>query len=279
MPVGPFAALYGAIMGLYGHLCVGWPLDRLCAPPHTITGTGGGALEAGELVLSIGRERAPPTHYKHIGGSYTMCTGPRPWIPAEGVAAVRLIYTLFGQRIMNTLYFAKPTAWNAAELQELVTSADAAYNARMRPLMPADLVLDTIEAQDLSVEGGPGVLLDVNRVGGVAQPALPGSVTVAVKLSGGFTGRSRRGRIYWPALGEAAVSGNSIGGTTPADIAAAVLAFAQDVIAGSAADTHVVVSYCGNGAWRTSALVTTVTSYSVDPNIDSQRRRLNTRGD
>jgi hypothetical protein len=207
-----------------------------------------------------------------------MCTGDHPFIPAADTAVVRMIYQTPGGEAMNVLHFSNPSGWSSSSLLDLCTAVDDSWETNFRDAASVDITLKEVTAQDVSVEEGAGNSLVVLSSGTAASPVLPSNVTLAISFRSGFAGRSRRGRMFFVGLYEAAVTGDQL----TAGGQAAMIGRAQDFfadIATAVPDTqHVVVSYCHDGAWRTEGLVTPITSYLVDNTTDSMRKRLLGRG-
>jgi len=108
--------------------------------------------------------------------------------------------------------------------------------------------------------------------------SYPGGTTFAIKFSGGLSGRSARGRMYWIQLHTAQISGDQVTSADAAAIVAIVANFFDDVETATGL-THVTTSYCHDGAWRTTANNVPVLNYiATDTNVDSQRKRLAGRG-
>lgn len=207
-----------------------------------------------------------------------MCTGTHPFIPAPDVARVRMVYTSSGQENMNVFYFKGDTPFDAAALSTLADEVHTAWTARFKPLQDGNVTLNYIEATALDSDSAPQVTALVGTGGTLTGTSLPGSVTIAVKFATGNTGRSKRGRMYWIGLTESEIDQNVVTSTFASNLLTAVTGFFDDIITATGY-THVIVSYCGDGAWRTTALITPVLSYLLtDNNIDNQRRRLQGRG-
>lgn len=209
-----------------------------------------------------------------------MCTGTHAFISVPTTAKVELIYEIFSQRIENVLHFKKTEDWSESDCRDLALSIEPAWISTFKPVLStaADLVL--VRVTDLSTEDSFGFETEPSSaaVGAETSPGMPLNVTVASKFTGGRTGRSQRGRAYWPVLTEAKVGGNTLAGGIADECTNTWLDFFAQVSAANHSADPVVVSYCHNGAWRTVAQTTIITSVSTDFNIDSMRRRLNGRG-
>jgi len=209
-----------------------------------------------------------------------MCIGTHPYIPAANTARVDLVYTQFGQTMMNVLYWQFSAQPGLGELTDLLNNIKDAWLTHIDVNTSNTASVTLLRATDLTVEDGVGVEIDpaASMIGARTSEAEPGNVTAAVKFSTGRTGRSFRGRLYHIGLTTDQVVGNGLTGTVPAEIKSGWENFFTAIAGLSPNPNHVIVSLCHNKAWRTVAEVTQVLSYSVDPNIDSQRRRLTGRG-
>ena len=204
---------------------------------------------------------------------------PRPFIPAEGVARLELIYTCFGQVFENVVYLQIDDPWTSTDLTDLNSNAVVSWDARFGPIVSASVTLSKVRSTDQSTFPAPQVESPSTADGELVAGALPGNVTVATKFSGGLTGRSTRGRAYFVGLTAAQVVDNHLAAGVADDINQAWSDFFNDLHATvHGTPIHVVVSYVEDGAWRTTALVTPVIGYTTENNTDSQRRRLTGRG-
>lgn len=207
-----------------------------------------------------------------------MCTGTHAFIPAPNTARVRMVYSLFGQTVMNVFYWQGDAPLIAADLSGLCDEVNTAWAARFKPVQAADVELLYIEATALDTDSSPSVTLPVAVAGTAAGVSFPGGVTFAVKFSGGVSGRSGRGRMFWIQLHTAQISGDQVVSADATAIVGLIASFFDDVETATGL-THVVTSYCHDGAWRATASNTPVITYiATDNNVDSQRRRLAGRG-
>jgi len=110
-----------------------------------------------------------------------------------------------------------------------------------------------------------------SNVGTVVGDALPANCSLAVKLTTGVVGRSRRGRIFITGLSDASATGSVLTATAASQI--------QSLVNG-------IFLYHGPAAcpvnWvvasRKDLALYTITGSSFNTVMDSQRRRLPTRG-
>jgi len=208
-----------------------------------------------------------------------MPTDPRPFIPVPLVCKLELIYDQNGQVCENVVYVRGGDSWSSSDVQELAEEAIVAWDATLGTITNANTTLTMVRTTSMETFPGPQYEAPSAATGAIAGASLPGNVTVATKFSGGVTGRSTRGRAYFVGLAGVDYVGNQLG-TGVADLItdawhdffAAIFASVHN------APQHVVVSFVEDDLWRSEGLVTLVTSYSTENNIDSQRRRLTGRG-
>lgn len=213
-----------------------------------------------------------------------MCTGTHDFIPAENVASLELIYVLDGQRIENRLYILGSAEWTESDIRELAETAETAWTDNLAPIISDQVQLVMCRAKNLSNEFGAVFEHEPTSVvtGDVTGGSMPNNVTLTTKFASGFSGRSRRGRVYTPGIPRVSVGTSAINEVTPVvagQFSSAWGTFFENIVTlVDNATNHVVVSYCAEGEWRTSGLVTPITAYSTNATLDSQRRRLPERG-
>lgn len=154
----------------------------------------------------------------------------------------------------------------------LETFADPGSYPGLKFLMSTDCVLRecTMYAYDAS---GPAVAVgssDGANIAGSGTATKPYQTACVISLRTALAGASRRGRLYWPALG-ASISGNRLQSPTDeATVAGNWRDFMEDVITNWGLTAlglrPVVVS-------ETLATVTPVTNVLVGDVLDTQRRR------
>jgi len=209
-----------------------------------------------------------------------MCTGTHPFIPAPNTVKLELICEVSGQRVENVVYVQSGSGVSESDVRNLAEDAITCWELDFAPIIADAVTLVLTRATDQSSEDSFGFETEPSSpaTGGIANPVMPGNVTVSTKFASGLTGRSQRGRAYWIGLTEAQCVANKIAPGFGLTISAAWASFFTHLFATNAGYIHVVVSYCHNGSWRTTAQVTPVTNYTTNEDIDSMRRRLNHRG-
>jgi hypothetical protein len=200
-----------------------------------------------------------------------------PFVPASGVARVELIFLYQGQRIENVFHIqAQPSGpLPESALDSANTRFDAWWKGSMRGHTTAGAVLQQIEVRDMTVADGLAKIYPclVNCAGTQAGGInMPGNVTVAVKWGTGYAGRSRRGRTFHIGLNGVYSAGNVL--TVGAQTALQIGYDALRTQLNSAGTPLVIYSRVSNYVYRSAALITPVTSCSVEINLDSMRRRL-----
>jgi len=207
-----------------------------------------------------------------------------PFIPVANTAKVAIKYLLYGQEVINTMWFNKGDDWSGEDLNTLAIAVASWVTDELMPLRTVDMTFTGIEARDMSAEGAEGVDLAITPAvaGGTSVAGLPSGVALSIKFLTGLTGRSNRGRNYLAGLFETEVTGNTVLNTTRDAYIAAFEALAS-YLTGLTAD-HVVASLYsgvdteGHPIPRSAGVVHAVTSYALDTFVDSMRRRLTGRG-
>lgn len=133
-------------------------------------------------------------------------------------------------------------------------------------------VCDEVRVEDLAASALPTVVAGVSETGTVGGNPAGGQVAAITTLRTNLSGRSHRGRIYWPGVSSTFI--NAVDGTTldpdaitAYDAAANALVAAVDAVA--AATTLAVVS-------RTLTTAFPILSVSTRQYLGTQRRRVHT---
>lgn len=206
----------------------------------------------------------------------------RPWIPAPGVIQLEAIYTYLGQTCENVYHFEISGGAGTPTISQMTAAAvslEGWEHGAMLGLRSPSCTLKLVRARDISQQNGPVVEHDPTTAvtGTQTGIALPGNVTVAVKWSTGRGGRSFRGRTYHIGLTTNMVTGDQLSSSFFNSMISSYQALLNQQVEDNAL-TGVVVSYSANKFWRSTAVSTPILAPSIDPNLDSQRRRLAGRG-
>lgn len=206
--------------------------------------------------------------------------GPRPsFIPLADCARVVFHYTIYGQTVENVFYFRHFGGYDDTTIVALVSAMTTAWETQIKPLLPDVATLDSITATGTATESDVQAVALVAQTGSNTGDGMETiGNTLCIKFNTGLSGRSFRGRLYWPILIEGFVAANVVAEPYASNLVAAFSDFVSDTNADTG-DSHVIASYQNDCEWRTAGVATPVTSYSLtDHNLDSQRRRLSGRG-
>lgn len=200
------------------------------------------------------------------------------FIPIPETVKLEFIYLWDSQVVENVLHFTCNSAFSTTNMEDLAQAALAWWNTNLKPLVNSNVSLTTIRVTDMRSATGP-VIEDTTGLpiaGTGSGSAVPNNVTVAIKLITANRGRSFRGRVYHVGLSSALVQGNTVTNATRTSLRNAYLALFT--ISSTPPWELGVASRYSNNAPRAEGLITEVTDVSVNPIVDSQRRRLPNRG-
>lgn len=204
--------------------------------------------------------------------------------PVLNVAELRLTYqqALNDSPIQTVLHFKDDDGWNAATLLLLAQSAVGDWASDLRPIVPGDVNLVTVDARDLSTEfGAVAFATGLPLFGQSVSQFAPPSVNALIRFTVGAP-PPRRGRCFWPWVAELDVSPSGRLLTTfREDLRVRFEAFIASCEA-STANRHTIVSrysvafrdpVTNPKGLRPAGVAGDVTSYSVAEVIASQRDR------
>lgn len=197
----------------------------------------------------------------------------------DKTAEVSMRFTYDGQQVENVYHVIQADEWNATTLMSLAEDFDTWWHTNLQPSLPNDLVLREVVATDLSSATGPSVTFPATSPQAGAQnvESLPNNVTLAIKWLTSSRGRSFRGRTFHLGLSDTVVLRNTATDALIAQLQTAYEALLTSITAGDGA-ALCVLSEVSGGAPRANGICTEITGVSIDPTIDSQRRRLPGRG-
>lgn len=201
-----------------------------------------------------------------------------PFVPFTNVAMVELFYRQDGQRIENVLHFQMTAAPTPTSLGALAGNVITWWDTVIKPLASSNVSLVAVKATSLNAQNAPAVenVTGLPLVGAIGTAQAPNNITVAVKLVTLNRGRSFRGRVFHVGMVNSQITTNVITSAFRTALASAYGALLVPAAFGGA--VLVVASRTSNGVPRTLGVATTVTGISVNPTLDSQRRRLPERG-
>lgn len=209
-----------------------------------------------------------------------------PFIPVPTCALVEMRYTNNGQFVENTLWFELGDPPTEGTMSDLTAALLAWYQEDLRPLQSTNCQLREILATSMDSLTGPvfSLVPPTSEFGEQTFNPMPGNVTMAISFRTANRGRSFRGRNYAVGITEAQVDGNTFVEGFGASYQTAYEDL-KEVALGVGWRWVVVSRFSGVDATthkpipRAEGLHTPVTAaLVVDSFVDSQRRRLTTRG-
>lgn len=179
------------------------------------------------------------------------------------------------QVCLMTFYGRKLSGYDQDDIDNLAAAMDAWANDEFKPELSSQctylgvLVKGLENAIDLFAFNATSTGL-----GGVASAPLTNQNCLAVSRRTGFTGRSARGRVYFPLnLADLTTNEDVVDGAAAATIEAALNEVRQNMI--FAGFEEVIVSRVSAGVPRVVGLTLPVTTYFVVQNaVSSQQRRM-----
>jgi len=201
-----------------------------------------------------------------------------PFIPVPNTIQANIRFTMAGQLLENVLCFEYNTDFKSAA-DALYASLETAFWSTLRTALSNQLTSNGTYMVDLNTQDGPVATYPVftNPSGASAIGAAPNNVAYCVTHRTAKRGRAYRGRSYIAGLPLDKVANSLL---DPGNRDTIVSAF-NDLRADAASSslTFVIASRYLNNAPRVTGVATPVEiSVGRDLALDSQRRRLPTRG-
>lgn len=201
-----------------------------------------------------------------------------PFVPFVNTVQVEMLYRLDGQVCENVLHYTGEAVPTETNMNTLASDIVARWNTNLKPLIHSSAALNSIRITSLQSASAPVIEYTTGLpiTGTAAGNAVPNNVTVVTKLITEQRGRSFRGRIYHIGIGTNMFTGNTLVSTYRTSLRAAWLLMLN--FPGTPEWSMVVASKVADGAPRTTGVATFVSGISINPTLDSQRRRLPERG-
>lgn len=197
-----------------------------------------------------------------------------PFVPALNTVRVAVSYiSATGEQGVNVQHFRHNAgAVTVPAINSLLFELKDWYTLSWKFCASQDWQTDIFEVRDLTTAEGIQVS-DVETISGaVNSPGLPAQNTIAISTRSGFTGRSRRGRVFHVGLAESMVVGSRVTLGAATDL----VSYYNNLTGGLAEGdwTWVVASFVSNGAPRLTALLTPITNVVLaDTVVDSMDTR------
>lgn len=201
------------------------------------------------------------------------------FVPVPLTASVELIYEVMGQRCENVFHAKAGIAWSESSLTDLAETFKDWFIADGKGIMSSNTALSKIVCKDLASKSGPAIEYQTGLpISGTISniQACPLNVTAAVSFGTALRGRSYRGRVFQIGLNVGQIADNALNSQYRAELISVYASLVSAVSTGGW-DLAVVSRYT-NKAPRSTGVATPITSVSVENALDSQRRRLATRG-
>lgn len=199
------------------------------------------------------------------------------FVPSENTYRVELRYLYDGQKCVN-VFHVNYALGSGPDHFVAIADIFKDWMVGLKAFQPSTCSLRTIAITDLNEENGEsreiGTGLPIVGTGATAQ--LPNNVTIAVKWTTGQSGRSFRGRTYHIGLCEGNVVANRLDDVTVGYMTTSY----NYLLSALATEGYVLVvrSIILNGGPRFAGVQTPILNATIDPTLDSQRRRLPGRG-
>jgi len=203
------------------------------------------------------------------------------FIALPNTCQVEMIYNTNAGFAENVFHVTNADGWDESGLNSIAATFIGWQNAHLRQRQGAQVTLLKVVAKDMAVQDSIAIEAPVAS-GGVGThdgDTLPANATLAIKWSGGFAGRTKRGRTYHIGLTSTQVYAASMSIVQPAKLAEIVADYNELLAEVNIADQYLsVASLRFNSAWRDTGVLTRITVATADGYVDSQRRRLVGRG-
>lgn len=116
-------------------------------------------------------------------------------------AQIDIVFSLQSIILQNSFYAQMPTPYTITDLEALAADIDMAVPVTWLPRLPTDCTYLRTDVRGLNAENDLVASDNANTgTGDEAIQPLPNNVTFSIKKSSGLTGRSARGRTYWPSI-------------------------------------------------------------------------------
>lgn len=202
-----------------------------------------------------------------------------PFIPTPAGISVEFRYLIAGQQTENCVHFRSEDSDPSLVLADLGVAMLNWAEGNYFALQSVDVELREIYLVDISSADGPTLTVapETTVTGEVNEPAVANNVAFCLTLRTNKRGRSYRGRWYAGGFTRLAVNDSAISPSFAVSLRTSLTA--MKTLAEGVGCTWSVLSKRANGAFRTSGVLTPITSVGwYDLTVDSQRRRLPGRG-
>lgn len=200
------------------------------------------------------------------------------FIPVPSGIQLCFLFTASAQNWQFCLTLKKSAgSVTTTDLSNVTGIAETWWTNELKDKLAAQVTLNEVVATDITSQGAPQDRETVGTAGTATGGSLPLNCALVISLRTAKRGRSYRGRVYLSGLTLTNTNNvNQIDATKITDILGDFNSLQADLDAGGY--DIVVASKQHNGVTTNPAETNEVTSFVIDANIDSQRRRLTGRG-
>jgi len=197
-----------------------------------------------------------------------------PFQPVPDTAEALVLMQQNGQPLTMTFHYLKVGGYDQEDIDALAAAVDVFAEAEIQPLLSTSSLYRGVEVRGL--ESTVDLFAAVTNVGAgaIASNPLPNQNALAVKRVTGFTGRSARGRVFFPlCVAYLGTNEDEVDATSAETVRSSI----EEAIDAAIGDgwIHVLVSRQQDGVVPDEAVTRTITEYQLsDLVIDSQRRRM-----
>lgn len=198
-----------------------------------------------------------------------------PFQSVLGCAEAVVRYTCNLQLCTMTFYGFHPSVYDQQAINTLATNMDIWATQNFKNLLSNEANYTGVHVRGLTnITDLEATVITGAGLGVLVSPPMPNSVALCVKRLSGFSGRSARGRVFWPvARTQIATNEDFILQASRDQIVAALNSVKTSMTAGGW--TEVIVSRYSHGAIRPEGVFYNVQLYTTtDLVLDTQRRRL-----
>lgn len=202
------------------------------------------------------------------------------FVPAVNTAEVVVAGSWAGQNVLTTYAMKYASELTVALLTALASEFISQWITWLKVLFVDAWNLISAKATDLTTETAPSVIEFPASAthGQQAITSTPANAALVISELTEHRGRSYRGRIYHMGIPQnVAANAVTVTGTYQASVLTEYAEFISAIETAQGC-VHSIVSRYHDGAPRAEAIVTPITGYLVNPDFDSQRRRLKGRG-
>jgi hypothetical protein len=202
----------------------------------------------------------------------------RPFIPVSSTVRAELRYVMANQQCENVIHCKGNLPADEDDLNLIGQTLVGWWINEMKGMTSNNTTLQGIKLTALDAADSPSIFYTTGcPVQGLnSSGTLPNNVSLAAKLGTAKRGRNFTGRWFMAGVPRNEVTDNSVSLTFQNALKTAL----ENLITSLLAENWPlqIVSYIFNRTFRSQGVTTPVTSISVDPTIDSMRRRLPGRG-